>query len=708
MTVKRYSSKKETHTITGTLLFQPSGKAFFIADDLERNEKDKERWVVRRKDTGVAMHEDRVEVRKVSAQLAPRRVNGRFRKSPLVVSGNDKAPAVSVVRVVERARQTITGTLKRGAQFYYVVPDNPRIVQDITVNTPAATGLSPKPRIDDKVIVQLKEWRHSHLNPEGKIIEVLGQSHTPKAEQAALLHEFSLSETFPLKVRAEANVTPQKVLESQIEGRLDYRKSLTFTIDPDDAKDFDDAFSFDLLPSGKIRIGIHIADVSSYVKPDSALDNEARRRGNSTYLVGKVIPMLPAELSNGICSLVEEQDRLTKSVILTLSADGIAEEPLFANTVIHSDKRLTYGQAYALLKEDRIEKVKHAFRTTQRPIGSEGRPFSSLPEEELKTLQTAIRTLWKFAAALREKRMKKGGLELGASEVKIYLDTAGYATHMEQIKDDESHQLVEEFMLLANEHVCRRLSHEQLPLLHRVHDKPNPKDLDELREYLATFQIKTGDLSQRAEVVKLLKVIKLHPQHHTLRTEFLRKLQKAAYRADADGHYGLNKVFYSHFTSPIRRYADLVVHRIFDTYLVRKGYDSAPRDKIKGYKKSQLIEIAQHISRTEINSMEAERQSVKLKLLEYFERELKRKEKTIFEAIISDIRSHGIFVELTESMAWGFVAFHSMRKKGFSISPNNDALVHDKTRRVYRPGYTIGVTLEAVDRFKRQIDFQLA
>lgn len=708
MVIKHHSSKQEKPLITGTLLFQPSGKAFFVADEKTGNEKEKERWMVRRKDTGLAMHGDYVAVKKITP-LRPsgRRINKRYnagRPTPL----NDEVTTASVVRVIDRARQTLAGTLKSNAQFYYVVPDNPRIVQDIVVSNPSQSKIQPRPKIDDKVIIQLKEWRHSHLNPEGKIIEVLGRSHTPKAEQAAILHEFSLSEEFPPAVNAEAKEIPQKVFKRQIEGRLDYRKCLTFTIDPDDAKDFDDALSLEILPSGKVRIGIHIADVSAYVRPDSALDKEARQRGNSTYLVGKVVPMLPTTLSNGICSLVEGEDRLTKSVILTLSSDGKEEKLQLANTIIHSDKRMTYSQAYVLLKEKSIAKIKQHFQANQDKISSAGRSILSLSDKELEALQEAVQTLWKFAALLREQRIKKGSLELSTSEVKIHLDRDGYVKRIGQVKDDESHQLIEEFMLLANEHVSRHLSHAKLPLLHRIHDDPDPKQLNELREYLMTFQIKTGDLAQRAEVVKLLKIIKTHPQHHTLRIEVLRKFQKAAYRADADGHYGLNKTFYSHFTSPIRRYADLIVHRVFDACLVRTGETSAPKENVKVYKKSQLSEIAQHISQTEVSSMDAERQSVKSKLLEYFELELKRKEKTVFEAIISDIRPHGVFVELKESLAWGFVPFHSIKKKGFSISPNNNTLIHEETRKVYRLGYIIHVTVENVDRFKRQIDFLLA
>src|SRR5690606_20261143 len=263
-------------------------------------------------------------------------------------------PQGEVIRILERARETLAGTLKRSKHAYYVIPDDPRIIQDIIVPDPATSSLNPKPKVDDKVVVRLLEWEQRHLNPEGEIIEVLGKTHTPGAEYLALLRQYGLNPDFPEAVLQEVEKLPAKVTLKDRRGRLDLRKKHIFTIDPDDAKDFDDALHVERLENGNWLVGVHIADVAHYVKPGTRLDEEARRRGNSTYLVGKVIPMLPHQLSNGLCSLVEGEDRLTKSVFLTFTPRGrlIDKETRFANSVIRSSKRLTYKQAYALLKED--------------------------------------------------------------------------------------------------------------------------------------------------------------------------------------------------------------------------------------------------------------------------------------------------------------------------------------------------------------------
>ena len=351
---------------------------------------------------------------------------------------------------------------------------------------------------------------------------------------------------------------PDRVHSRDTEGgALDYRAIPVFTIDPDDAKDFDDALSIEQL-GGDTRVGIHIADVSSYVKPGTAIDREARERGNSTYLVGTVIPMLPEKLSNGLCSLVEAQDRLCKAVFLTFGPDIRIKQTDFANTVIRSRKRLTYKQAYALLFENSLEKIRALPVPPKHQTGSTGRALRDLNDWELSDLQSWIRSLWRIASALRMARMAHGSLDLDMPETKIFVDPQGYADRLERIEQDESHQLIEEFMLAANEAVARpdRGTHSACRRLYRVHDNPDAEKLNDYRQFVSTFGIKVGDLSRREEVVKLLAILKTHPQGYTLRTQFLRSLKKACYRATPDGHYGLHKKDYTHFTSPIRRYSD--------------------------------------------------------------------------------------------------------------------------------------------------------
>ena len=425
-------------------------------------------------------------------------------------------------------------------------------------------------------MVKLQEWKQRQHPLLGEITSRLGRTHEPQTELQGIFLKYGLEKSFPAEVEREVSLLPDRVQPKEAAHRLDYREIPVFTIDPDDAKDFDDALSLEERPDGELRIGIHIADVSAYVRPGTAVDREAQRRGNSTYLVGTVIPMLPEKLSNGLCSLVEAQDRLCKAVFLTFAKNGRIKETTFANTIIRSRKRLTYRQTYALLFENDLETIRSLPVPPKHQTGSTGRALRELGDGELRDLQSWIRTLWFVASRLRRERMAHGSLDLDMPETKIFVDENGYADRLERIEQDESHQLIEEFMLAANEAVGRLTRTHHLPSLYRVHDEPDPEKLEEYRQFVATFGIQVGDLTRREEVTKLLQKLTSHPQGYTLRSQFLRSLKKACYRATPDGHYGLAKKDYTHFTSPIRRYSDLVVHRVVQSYLIKTGVQPAP------------------------------------------------------------------------------------------------------------------------------------
>jgi ribonuclease R len=323
---------------------------------------------------------------------------------------------------------------------------------------------------------------------------------------------------------------------------------------------------------------------------------------------------------------------------------------------------------------------------------------------DLVNLQLWVRQLWAVASKLRAERMRAGSLDLDMPETKIFVDAEGYADRIELIKNDESHQLIEEFMLLANEAVARLTRQHHLPSLYRVHDDPDEEKLADYRQTLATFGVKVGDLSRREEVVKLLGLLKSHPQGYLLRTQLLRSMRKACYRATPDGHYGLAKNNYTHFTSPIRRYSDLVVHRVFEQYLVRSGGAHAAG----GYNIAGVDALAEHLSLTEINSTEAERDSVKVKLMEYFERETQKKKKTVFPAVITDVRNHGFFVELSEAGAFGLVPISSIQDDFYLLNGAGTAFIGRKTKRRFELGHKIEVVVQKVDRQKRLIDFTVA
>ena len=681
-------------TATGRIQFRQGGSAFVILPKTGTG-PEPDAIQIFPDDTGLALHGDTVEIA-VNPGIRERR-DGR---------GTERTGRV--LRVVERARDTIVGNLQKIRSTYYVRPDDPRIIHDIVVSDPAAGKLKPTPASGDKVVVKLAPWTQRNKMIEGEIIERLGKTFEPRAELAGIYHKFNLDPTFPVEVEREVAALPDTVRPQEIVGRLDYRDIPTFTIDPDDAKDFDDALSLETLDNGDTRIGVHIADVSAYVKTGTALDKEAQRRGNSTYLVGTVIPMLPEKLSNGLCSLVEAQDRLTKAVFLTFDLKGRAKGHTYANTVIRSRKRLTYKQAYALLFEKSLEKIRALPLPPKHQTGSTGRALSSLSDAELTDLQTWVKKLWSLASKLRRDRMTNGSLDLDMPETKVFVDAEGYADRLEKILHDESHQLIEEFMLAANEAVAHLTRSKGLPSLYRVHDEPDAEKLAELRQFLATFHVHTGDLTKREEIVKLLLTLEKHPQGYTLRTQLLRSLKKACYRGTPDGHFGLAKNDYTHFTSPIRRYSDLVVHRVLDQYLIKfEGY-AAPPNYTFAYTVAKMVTLGEHLSLTEINSTEAERESVKIKLLEFFERELAKETKTIFAAVITDVRPHGLFVELTESMTFGFLPTTSLPDDYYNPNSTGTALIGRRTKKTFELGAKIEVIVDKVDRFKRLIDFRLA
>ncbi|MBS0662225.1 MAG: RNB domain-containing ribonuclease [Verrucomicrobia bacterium] len=669
--------------VAGRIQFRAGGSAFVVREG--EGGAGEPAIQVFPEDTGVALPGDRVVVRVIP---------GRRGRRPGERIGE-------VLRVLERVRTAIVGDLRRGRKEFYVQPDDPRFSREILVGDPARAGLTPAPREGDKVVVTLGEWRDRFEPLRGQLTARLGRTHEPRAELLGIFTKYDLATEFPPAVEREAEALPDRVGARDLANRLDYRTKPVFTIDPDDAKDFDDALSYEELDGGDVRVGIHIADVSHYVVPGTALDAEAQRRGNSTYLVGVVIPMLPEKLSNGLCSLVEAQDRLCKAVFLTFGRNGRVKDTSYANTVIRSRKRLTYKQAYAFLFEDRLDRIRALPLPPKHQTGSTGRALRDLTDAELADLQHWIRALWRIASRLRQERMAGGSLDLDMPETKIFVDPAGYADRLEKIEHDESHQLIEEFMLAANEAVARLTRTRALPSLYRVHDEPEPDKLEEYRALLATFGLRVGDLTHRAELVKLLQTLRTHPQGYTLRTQLLRSLKKAAYRATPDGHFGLHKRDYTHFTSPIRRYSDLVVHRVLDSYLVRQRGAGRP-----AYDLNRVERLGEHLSLTEINSAEAERESVKIKLLEFFERELERRPPVRFAAIITDVRANGFFVELLESMTFGFVSTDSLAGDFYVLTDDGTTLLGRRTKRRYHLNDRLEVTVDRVDRYKRQIDFR--
>lgn len=693
----RYGLSGDLNLLAGTIAFRQRGGAFLDVPGSD------ERIEIRPEDTGVALNSDKVLARLLPESFKPRRGrNGRRDWN----AANYGVRYAKVIRILERANSKVVGTLRRSYSFWHVVPDDPKFFYDVIVSDPAKSGVVPPPKENDKVVVRLNEWVQKHMNPTGEIVENLGESHTPMAEYRSILVKYDLSETFPEDVEKCADSVPSEVSARDISGRFDARSIPTITIDPEDAKDFDDAISLRPAEGGNYEVGVHIADVSKYVKLSSPLDREAAKRGNSTYLVGTVIPMLPFKLSNGICSLVEDEDRLVKSVFLTVSPNGNILGAHFANSVIRSSKRLSYEQAHALITLDNLGEAAAVRPPENYETAFSGKDLTELSPESLAALQKMVRTLWGIASGMRQRRMKEGSLDLNMPEFKIFCDKDGYADRIEKIEYNESHQLVEEFMLAANREVSKALFGAKIPYISRVHDEPDPDKLSELRDELEPFGIECGDLTSRREIIKLLEQINAHPQAYILKTMFLRSLKRAEYRASPDGHYGLYMRFYAHFTSPIRRYADLTVHRCFDRMLWERKIPTAPKYAPAALAKTELEAVAEAITRTEGNSTEAERESHKIKLMEYFERRIGKG--NAFEAIVTSLSNHGFFVDLTQSQAYGFVHLRTLHDDIYHLSDDGTELRGRRTGTTFRAGDKVYVDVESVDRFKRQIDFRLA
>lgn len=693
----RYGLSGDLNLLAGTIAFRQRGGAFLDVPGSD------ERIEIRPEDTGVALNSDKVLARLLPESFKPRRGrNGRRDWN----AANYGVRYAKVIRILERANSKVVGTLRRSYSFWHVVPDDPKFFYDVIVSDPAKSGVVPPPKENDKVVVRLNEWVQKHMNPTGEIVENLGESHTPMAEYRSILVKYDLSETFPEDVEKCADSVPSEVSARDISGRFDARSIPTITIDPEDAKDFDDAISLRPAEGGNYEVGVHIADVSKYVKLSSPLDREAAKRGNSTYLVGTVIPMLPFKLSNGICSLVEDEDRLVKSVFLTVSPNGNILGAHFANSVIRSSKRLSYEQAHALITLDNLGEAAAVRPPENYETAFSGKDLTELSPESLAALQKMVRTLWGIASGMRQRRMKEGSLDLNMPEFKIFCDKDGYADRIEKIEYNESHQLVEEFMLAANREVSKALFGAKIPYISRVHDEPDPDKLSELHDELEPFGIECGDLTSRREIIKLLEQINAHPQAYILKTMFLRSLKRAEYRASPDGHYGLYMRFYAHFTSPIRRYADLTVHRCFDRMLWERKIPTAPKYAPAALAKTELEAVAEAITRTEGNSTEAERESHKIKLMEYFERRIGKG--NAFEAIVTSLSNHGFFVDLTQSQAYGFVHLRTLHDDIYHLSDDGTELRGRRTGTTFRAGDKVYVDVESVDRFKRQIDFRLA
>ncbi|MCX6168743.1 MAG: ribonuclease R [Ignavibacteriales bacterium] len=585
----------------------------------------------------------------------------------LIASHRGKSLEGEIIKVVERKRNEIVGTLQKSKSFFFIKPDDQKIHRDIYI---AANKLGGA-KAGDKVVAGEIDWKSPQLNPEGKIKEILGKAGSYDAEISSIAREFGLTYKFPKEVEREAEAIPEIIAPAEIKKRLDLRNKTIFTIDPEDAKDFDDAVSVETLSNGNYQVGIHIADVSHYVHEGTAVYEEAVRRATSVYLVGKVIPMLPEKLSNTICSLVPHKDRLTYSVIVEITPRNKIVSYEIHKSIINSKRRFTYDEVQTILENEKGE------------------------------LWEEINKLNKIAQTLRQKRMSKGSINFFSPEVKFMLDKNGVPVEIKIKEVRESHKLIEEFMLLANQivaqHVQPKENKKTFPFVYRIHDLPDKDKILEFARFVKTlgYHFDPNSANKSKQFQMLLDEVVGKEEEAVVNEVAIRSMAKAIYATKNIGHYGLGFKYYTHFTSPIRRFPDLVVHNLI--YKFNSG------SLEKNLSLEELEEICDHSSAQERNAVNAERLSVKLKQIEY----LKGKVGEEFHGVVSGITHFGIFIELSQTLSEGLVRLRDMQDDFYVYDEKNYAITGKRTGRRIRLGDKVNVKLIRVDEEKREIDFIL-
>ena len=660
LTSKGKYQKSNGSVLSGTFISNAKGFGFVEIDGREED------LFIPEKYTNGAFHQDTVQV-------------------SLLPAGQGKRQEAQVIRIIARGMTQVVGTFERTRDNYgFVVPDNSKLAQDIFVPKEYSKGAVN----GHKVVVEITDYGTNRHSPEGKVVEILGHLNDPGVDILSIVRGFDLPMEFPEKVMDQAEKTSQEVSEADMAGRRDLRDVVMVTIDGEDSKDLDDAVSVDF-DGEKYHLGVHIADVANYVQENSALDREARKRGTSVYLVDRVIPMLPHALSNGICSLNEGADRLSLSCLMTVDMQGEITDYEICESVIRVDKRMTYTAVQALLEDGSLVEKDEAYR-------------------QYGNLLPMFQQMRELAAILRKKRKKRGSIDFDFPECKILLDKEGHPTEIKAYERNTATDIIEDFMLAANETVAQHFYWLELPFVYRVHDLPDQERIQKLSSFINNFGYYMKSVGRKnakvsseevhpKEIQKLLARIAGTPEEAMISRLALRSMKQAKYSTECTGHFGLACGYYCHFTSPIRRYPDLQIHRIIKDYLRGR----LKEDRTAHYR-SILPEVAKHSSETERRADEAERETDKLKKVEYMEARIGE----CFDGVVSGVTGWGIYVELPNTVE-GLIHVSKLPGDYFYYNENTYEMVGEATGRTFKLGMPMRVRVDDCDRFNRTIDFSL-
>lgn len=641
-------TKQDVKLITGTFISHQKGFGFVEVEGVEED------YFIPAEYTGGAFHQDIVEI-------------------ALLKKPDGKRQEAKVIRIVEHGIREVVGTFQKNKAFGFVIPDNQKLAQDIFVSKERSKGA-----VDGhKVVVEITDYGKPGKKPEGKVIEILGHINDPGVDIMSIVKAFDLPVLFPEKVLNQAERVAQDVSEADMAGRVDLRGVQMVTIDGEDAKDLDDAVSL-TVEDGMYKLGVHIADVTNYVQEHSALDREALKRGTSVYLVDRVIPMLPHALSNGICSLNEGVDRLALSCLMTINNKGEVVDHKLCESVIHSNRRMTYTSVKKILEDKDAEEI-----------------------AKYEELVPMFEQMGELAAILRKKRHKRGSIDFDFPETKVILDKKGHPVEIKPYERNTATKLIEEFMLIANETVAEHFFWQETPFVYRTHETPDSEKIEKLVTFIRNFglNLKAGhreDIHPK-EIQKLLDTISGTDAEAMISRLTLRSMKQAKYSTESTGHFGLACKYYCHFTSPIRRYPDLQIHRI-----IKEEYRGRLNEDRVAHYRGILDQVANQSSTTERRAEEAERETIKMKKAEFMEDKIGE----TFEGVVSGITGWGIYVELPNTVE-GLVHYTRMPGDRFFFNEATYEMIGEMTGRKYCLGQTVKVVVVDVDKISRTVDFAI-